>query len=284
MDYKNKLRLTLLKKEEDYLKTLYGNDLQLLHKNAFNVLHLINSKNQENINDVEKIKLIRSLSINKGGFINFQNRKEIYKYILEYISRNTTCETNEKIKNKHEILNTQGRFFNEISQDFNRSNLLNTILENYDLEEEELELFKTDLHRFSCDLFDIHKKEYEYYQGFQEICLFSFILNYLSFQEENTFDYLINLSHCHFQNFLHIQQKIKFECILSILSELLEEINPNINKNLLELTNSPPYYALSWIITWFSHKNNNIFLQFRIIDYLICSPPVAIMYLVSIVS
>jgi TBC1 domain family member 20 len=284
MDYKNKLRLTLLKKEEDYLKTLYGNDLQLLHKNAFNVLHLINSKNQENINDVEKIKLIRSLSINKGGFINFQNRKEIYKYILEYISRNTTCETNEKIKNKHEILNTQGRFFNEISQDFNRSNLLNTILENYDLEEEELELFKIDLHRFSCDLFDIHKKEYEYYQGFQEICLFSFILNYLSFQEENTFDYLINLSHCHFQNFLHIQQKIKFECILSILSELLEEINPNINKNLLELTNSPPYYALSWIITWFSHKNNNIFLQFRIIDYLICSPPVAIMYLVSIVS
>lgn len=283
MEYITKLRNTLMKKEEDYLRILYGTDLELLNEKILKVIHQMNSKKQEKNKTEIIIKHIRILSINKGGFINFENRKEIYKNIFEYISTYNSYAENENLK-ENEILRMKNNFHNEISQDFSRSNLLNTIIETNDLSEEELQLFLNDLKKFSFDFFDENRKMYEYYQGFQDICLLSFILNIiLSNHEDNTF-YLKNLSQLHFHKFLNKHKKIKFEILISILSDLIEEINPNINKNILELTNSPPYYALSWIITWFSHKNSNIFFEFRIIDYLICSPPIAIFYLVSVVS
>ena len=38
-----------------------------------------------------------------------------------------------------------------------------------------------------------------------------------------------------------------------------------------QITQTKPYYSLSWIITWFAHNNDDFFLQFRLMDYFITS-------------
>lgn len=71
--------------------------------------------------------------------------------------------------------------------------------------------------------------------------------------------------------------------ILPTLVKYIEFLNPKVKKRLFDLNNIEPFYSLSWILTWFSHNNENIFKNFRIFDYLIFGDVNAIFYLCSVV-
>ena len=62
---------------------------------------------------------------------------------------------------------------------------------------------------------------------------------------------------------------INFELLLDILNECCNKINKSTMEALNKITKTKPYYSLSWLLTYLSHDNKNLFNQMRVIDYLI---------------
>lgn len=76
---------------------------------------------------------------------------------------------------------------------------------------------------------------------------------------------------------------LKMKKILPTVIKYIEIINPKIKRRLFDLTKIDPFYSLGWILTWFTHNNENIFKNFRMIDYLLFNGINTIFYLVAVV-
>lgn len=73
-----------------------------------------------------------------------------------------------------------------------------------------------------------------------------------------------------------------FNMINSILSNLIQLKEPKTIRKLkskIELVE--PYFALSWILSWFTHNLTNISKIYRIMDFLICSHPLSVFHMSS---
>ena len=125
---------------------------------------------------------------------------------------------------------------------------------------------------------------YSYYQGYHDLAFFIYLifnsnmrLGVLAFQRISEFffkDYLDPIS---------INNKFGFETTLKMISLLIEKINPDISKKIVELSDVEfHHYSLEWIIGWFTHTINEIQLVYRLIDYFICSHPLAVYYLAAV--
>jgi len=77
---------------------------------------------------------------------------------------------------------------------------------------------------------------------------------------------------------------MKMKKILPTVIKYIEIIDPKVKNRLFDLTKIDPFYSLGWILTWFTHNNENIFKNLRIIDYLLFSQINTIFYLVAVVK
>ncbi|TBU25435.1 rab-GTPase-TBC domain-containing protein [Dichomitus squalens] len=68
--------------------------------------------------------------------------------------------------------------------------------------------------------------------------------------------------------------------LLRVLKRLLELVDPHFAES-LERTAPLPYYALSNLLTLFSHDVPTLPLIQHIFDYLLCRPPIAVVYLAA---
>ncbi|KAM5543534.1 hypothetical protein V8D89_002785 [Ganoderma adspersum] len=68
--------------------------------------------------------------------------------------------------------------------------------------------------------------------------------------------------------------------LLRVLKRLLELVDPQFAEA-LERTAPLPYYALSYLLTLFSHDVPTLPLIQHIFDYLLCRPPIAVVYLAA---
>nr|VWP00440.1 STE/STE11/CDC15 protein kinase [Ganoderma boninense] len=68
--------------------------------------------------------------------------------------------------------------------------------------------------------------------------------------------------------------------LLRVLKRLLELVDPEFAEA-LERTAPLPYYALSYLLTLFSHDVPTLPLIQHIFDYLLCRPPIAVVYLAA---
>jgi hypothetical protein len=59
---------------------------------------------------------------------------------------------------------------------------------------------------------------------------------------------------------------------------LLEFADPEL-ANFIKSAGLPPYYGLSWLLTWFSHNIDEIDTVARLFDYFLVSSPYAPLYL-----
>ena len=163
---------------------------------------------------------------------------------------------------------------------------------------------KEELNNFNFKMMSIDNAKYNYFQGYHDIGLFFLILYF------NTPNMGINtfqrVSEFYIKDYLHKTIKdtntisgtntsssmntepstnpttnnnsFDFEATLNLLMKVIKEINPDVSDSLEEICESP-YFALPWIITWFTHNIDSISLQYRIFDYLICSHPIAVFVL-----
>lgn len=70
---------------------------------------------------------------------------------------------------------------------------------------------------------------------------------------------------------------------LALLYPLIRQVDPEVANFLLE-SGTPPYFALSWVITWFSHDIEDPGSIVRLFDLFISSHPLMPLYLSASVS
>ena len=257
------------KLEEEYIWKHYSSFYQDKDKEIKEIFKRINNHNQIEFFEKEKetfLSKFHKLSLTKGGFITLENRKQIYKYILDTLCKKINYKVPELIEDFEGIKS----FDQIISNDCNRSVLYQII--NID------ENFKREFNsKDNCIEYIINQLKiftkkalsnyinYNYYQGYQEICLYFYII----FGMDEGIIYMNKFTKIFLEYICSQKSIINFELLLDILNECCNKINKSTMEALNKMTKTKPYYSLSWLLTYLSHDNKNLFNQMRVIDYLI---------------
>jgi hypothetical protein len=101
-----------------------------------------------------------------------------------------------------------------------------------------------------------------YYQGFHDICS----VLCLALDEKDACIAAERLALYHLNDFMHSSMDSVFP-YLNFVYFLLSKIDPDLYKWIMS-SGTPPYFSLSWILTWFSHdlsKLSDIYLIFDLI-------------------
>jgi hypothetical protein len=244
-------------------------EIQDKDKEIKEIFKRINNHNQIEFFEKEKetfLSKFHKLSLTKGGFITLENRKQIYKYILDTLCKKINYKVPELIEDFEGIKS----FDQIISNDCNRSVLYQII--NID------ENFKREFNsKDNCIEYIINQLKiftkkalsnyinYNYYQGYQEICLYFYII----FGMDEGIIYMNKFTKIFLEYICSQKSIINFELLLDILNECCNKINKSTMEALNKITKTKPYYSLSWLLTYLSHDNKNLFNQMRVIDYLI---------------
>ena len=177
INYVNKIN-----KDIEEIETIYINQhykiSEVKNNELNNILKEINYfRNNKIIPDNKFWKKLHKLSTNPGGFISIKNRKEIYSFILEILSKENKYKINiEKItKEKEEkdeltIKNDCLRsvFFRIIKED----NIYNKyILNNKNI----VDIYIQELMSFTKESLGNYTY-FNYFQGYQELCLYFMII------------------------------------------------------------------------------------------------------------
>ncbi|KAJ2814399.1 GTPase-activating protein gyp8, partial [Coemansia sp. 'formosensis'] len=115
-----------------------------------------------------------------------------------------------------------------------------------------------------------------YYQGFHELSL-TFLSVFGSERpaiEASKMVALFFVRDAMASNLDHVLQQ------LQLLYVMLKVISPEIHELLVELE-VPPFFAISWVLTWFAHDLEDFQSICRIFDFLIVSPPMQVVYMAA---
>ena len=274
-----KISEVLRKKEESYTKSKYSDEFLLQKNKKIEDIRNFMSANNHKINNDEDFFKIRSLALEEGGFLNTENRLYFYEKILDYLQEKFNYD--QYYKNEEEIALTPYNFINEITNDYERTNarvmlgkdIVNQLDDEFNCITEKIKIFTMELYNNNKKF----SKHFDYFQGYQQLSLIILLLNIENEISQTTkadeidkrsLSLIQKITETHFFHFVHKKYKIPFDEILSILNDLINELDHGIRENMKMISNSQPTYALTWIITWISLKNSDLFLQFRIFDYL----------------
>ena len=221
-------------------------------------------------------KELHKFSSKPGGFGTIKNRREIYSFILETLGRKPEYKLNSS-KPTQEQINTYDTI---IKNDCKRSVLYSLIKNNdkfkkyqsnkNDGEKDEnqkvIEAYINELMDFTKE--SLGNYEYfNYFQGYQEICLYFMVI----FGRKEGVKYMTLFSKIYLDYVLSKKYKINFDMLLDILNECCNIVNKKVNTLINKITKTKPYYSLSWLITYLTHSNDNIYNQMSLLDYFITS-------------
>ena len=268
INYVNKIN-----KDIEEIETIYINQHYKISEVQYNELNNILKeikyfRNNKIIPENKFWKKLHKLSTNQGGFISIKNRKEIYSFILEILSKENKYKINiEKItKEKEEkdeltIKNDCLRsvFFRIIKED----NIYNKyILNNKNI----VDIYIQELMSFTKESLGNYTY-FNYFQGYQELCLYFMII----FGRKEGPKYMTLFSKIFLDYVLNKKFQINYEMILDILNDCCNLVNKRVNTIINKITKTKPYYSLPWLITLFSHSNYNLFNEMALLDYFITS-------------
>ena len=221
-------------------------------------------------------KELHKFSSKPGGFGTIKNRREIYSFILETLGRKPEYKLNSS-KPTQEQINTYDTI---IKNDCKRSVLYSLIKNNdkfkkyqsnkNDGEKDEnqkvIEAYINELMDFTKE--SLGNYEYfNYFQGYQEVCLYFMVI----FGRKEGVKYMTLFSKIYLDYVLSKKYKINFDMLLDILNECCNIVNKKVNTLINKITKTKPYYSLSWLITYLTHSNDNIYNQMSLLDYFITS-------------
>lgn len=129
--------------------------------------------------------------------------------------------------------------------------------------------------------FDLHSfLDFVFHRNFKPFCF-----QKLNNIQKNAFDNSkLLIDGCESKHKQEESNALKMKKILPTVGKYIEIIDPKVKHRIFDLTKIDPFYSLGWILTWFTHNNENIFKNFRIIDYLLFSEINTIFYLVAVVT
>ena len=257
--------------EEEYIWHHYSSfqlDKDKEIKQIINSININMNNNKEFILKEKEsfLSKFHKLSLTKGGFISIENRKKVYKYILDTLCQKINYNVPELIYDFEGI----NSFDQIISNDCNRSVLYQIINKNenfkkeFDQNDKCVEYIINQLNIFTKKSLSNYII-FQYYQGYQEICLYFYII----FGMDEGIIYMNTFTKIFLEYICKEKSKINFELLLDVLNECCNKINKSTNEALNKITKTKPYYSLSWLLTYLTHDNKNLFNQMRVLDYLI---------------
>ena len=221
-------------------------------------------------------KDLHKFSSKSGGFRIIKNRREIYSFILETLGSKPEYKLIPSKPTQEQI----NSYDTVIKNDCKRSVLYSLIKNNdkfkkyqsnkNDVEKDEnqkvIEVYINELMEFTKE--SLGNYEYfNYFQGYQEICLYFMVI----FGREEGVKYMTLFSKIYLDYVLSKKYKINFDMLLDILNECCNIVNKKVNTLINKITKTKPYYSLSWLITYLTHSNDNIYNQMSLLDYFITS-------------
>ena len=211
---------------------------------------------------------LHKLSTNPGGFLSIENRREIYSFILKTLNKDNKYKiipfriTKEK-ESKDELTVKNDCLRSVLLQIFKEEDKFNK----YKIKEKEcLDKYIQELMLFTKESLGNYTY-FNYYQGYQELCLYFMII----FGRKEGAKYMTIFSKIFLDYVLTKKYQINYEMILDILNDCCNLVNKRVNIIINKITKTKPYYSLPWLITLFSHSNNNLFNEMILLDYFITS-------------
>lgn len=114
-----------------------------------------------------------------------------------------------------------------------------------------------------------------YYQGFHDICVTCLLI----LGEERAFHVLDSLSQSHLKSFM-AQSMEKTSAILEVIPVIIEKEDKELSEFLTK-SGVGTIFALSWVITWYSHVLKNYDTVGRLFDTFICSDKLMPVYVAT---
>ena len=278
--YVEKFNYEIQNLEGSYIRDHYQID-QINEDKFIKILEKIKFYRKNNIQpDNIFWKELHKTSIKPGGFLSIKNRREIYSFILDTLSKRPEYKINSS-KVTQEQINSYDTL---IKNDCKRS-VLYSILKN----NEKLHKYKTNINNtpkegenddnqkiidiYINELMDFTKESlgnyeyFNYFQGYQEICLYFMII----FGRKEGVKYMTLFGKIYLDYVLSKKYKINFDMLLDILNDCCNIVNKKVNTLINKITKTKPYYSLSWLITYLTHSNDNLYNQLSLLDYFITS-------------
>ena len=285
--YVDKLNYEIQNIEASYVKEHYN--INQIHKNNIGkILEKIRlyKKNDFSVDNLFW-KSLHKLSSEPGGFIYIKNRKEIYSFILDTLSKRpeykifSTPITNEQInfydaliKNDckrsvlYSIIRNNDKFqkYQTIKNIDDSNNSENSTIDENDENKKTIKIYINELMEFTKE--SLGNFEYfNYFQGYQEVCLYFMII----FGRKEGVKYMTLFAKIYLDYVLSKKYKINFDMLLDILNNCCNTVNKKANMLINKITKTKPYYSLSWLITYLTHSNDNLYNQLYLLDYFITS-------------
>eukprot|EP01125_Pyxidicula_operculata_P000190 TRINITY_DN1027_c2_g1_i1.p1 TRINITY_DN1027_c2_g1~~TRINITY_DN1027_c2_g1_i1.p1 ORF type:complete len:355 (+),score=45.07 TRINITY_DN1027_c2_g1_i1:79-1143(+) len=210
------------------------------------------------------LDLLRKLS--QGGLVNNTIRKLVWPKLLGV--------TKDDLKEDHLAVITNHKDTEQVKRDIDRS--LGTLIEGDPilLAEKRKELSNIINAVISTD------SQLNYFQGYHDIA--SVLL--LICGEKEAYVLLKKVTNNLIRDYLNTNLDVVTALLNEMLS-LLQIIDPEVHKFLVSCHMQPPYFAISWVLTWISHSIDDIRVLGRLFDFFLASHPYAIIYMcVSLIT
>ena len=291
--------------DKNYINNLMKND-NLIEKKIEEMDLFIEKIKDKNLISIDEYNQIKKYSISKGGFLTNKNRKILYTKIYNITQDNYSDYIYiDPLKDpyildgfKLEIFRRKDELTDLIQnppeskvilQDCNRSKIYKMLSEyspkNNNLEEI-IQTIKKELFNYISEMAKLNNSLYGYFQGYHDIGLYFYLLYYDNYQfAKSVFQ---RFSEFNLKESLDINPNIKdsyqFLSCLEILKFVINKLDKKIQKFLNEIIeNGICHFAVSWILSIFTHNIDNPGIMYRILDYIIMSHPLSIYYLTSLI-
>jgi len=137
------------------------------------------------------------------------------------------------------------------------------------------------LKEFICRILKKSKGKFHYYQGFNDVA--SIFLNVLQENDDDTMDLAVNVLFHICNSHLHDSMKADFISLRNAMKltiyPLIQVFDSTIHTKILKCSVDEPFFALSWIITWFAHDLKDTCVVKQIYDAILASHPLFVIYL-----
>ena len=293
--YVDKFNYDIQTIENNYIKEHYKID-KIKYDKIEKILEKIKLYKKNNIiPDNIFWKELRKISTQPGGFISIKIRREIYSFILDTLGKKpefiiTPSNVNEKqvnsydtiIKNdcKRSVLHSIIRNNDKFQKYQNNKKINDSVYSNdsNDTQSTQVTQNESDENQLIVDTYinelmsftkeSLGNYEYfNYFQGYQEICLYFMII----FGRKEGVRYMTLFGKIYLDYVLSKNYKINFDMLLDILNDCCNIVNKKVNSLINKITKTKPYYSLSWLITYLTHSNDNIYNELSLLDYFITS-------------
>lgn len=291
--------------DKNYINDLLKNDL-LIEKKIEEMDLFIEKIKDKPLISIEEYNQIKKYSISKGGFLTNKNRKILYTKIYnitqdnysDYIYLDPLKKPGILDGFKLEIFRKKDELTDLIQnppeskvilQDCNRSKIYKMLSEyspNNNNIEEIVKTIKKELFNYISEMAKLNNSLYGYFQGYHDIGLYFYLLYYDNYQfAKSVFQ---RFSEFNLKESLDINPNIKdsyqFLSCLEILKFVINKLDKKIQNFLNEIIeNGICHFAVSWILSIFTHNIDNPGIMYRILDYIIMSHPLSIYYLTSLI-